>query len=109
MSNSTYGGQGSIPDLAVRYSGVPSRLSQEAIDAKSKLFSQKTLPDSVARRRTALPPGVSRENFEQAIAELRSALGQENVELNDKPLVDGWYMEHPYVFILLIVTKTRQG
>ncbi|KAK7883755.1 hypothetical protein LTR67_010917 [Exophiala xenobiotica] len=95
MSSSTYGGQGPIPDLAATYSGVPSRLSQEAIDAKSKLFSQKTLPDSVARRRTALPPGVSRANFDQAIAELRSAIGQDNVELNDKPLVDGWYMEHP--------------
>ena len=74
---------------------MPARLTQDAIDAKARLFSQKTLPDSVARRRTALPPGVSREAFDQAVADLRSALGNENVELNDKPLVDGWYMEHP--------------
>lgn len=95
MSSTTYGGKGPIPDLADRYSGVPSRLSQEAIDAKSKLFSQKTAPDSVARRRTALPPGVSKEAFQKAVAELQSTIGKENVELNDKPLVDGWYMEHP--------------
>ncbi|KIW14952.1 hypothetical protein PV08_07739 [Exophiala spinifera] len=95
MSSSTYGGKGPVPDLADRYSGVPSRLSQEAIEAKSKLFSQKTLPDSVARRRSALPPGVSKETFQKAVAELQSTIGKENVELNDKPLVDGWYMEHP--------------
>lgn len=88
-------GQGTIPSLLSRYSGVPMRLTQEAIAAKARLFSQKTLPDSVARRKTALPPGVSRENFDKAMRELKAALGDENVELNDKPLVDGWYMEHP--------------
>lgn len=42
-----------------------------------------------------MPPGVSKEAFEKAVAELRSTIGKDNVELNDKPLVDGWYMEHP--------------
>lgn len=87
--------QGSIPDLKTRYSGVPPRLAREAVDAKAKLFSQKTLPDSVPRRRIALPPGVSQETFDQAVTELKSSLGHDNVDLNDKPLVDGWYMEHP--------------
>lgn len=95
MSTSTATAKGSIPDLGDKYSGVPARLAQEAIDAKSRLYSQKTLPDSVSRRRTALPPGISQDAFEQAIAELRQSLGRENVEVNDKPLVDGWYMEHP--------------
>ncbi len=85
-----------IPTLSSNYSGVPERLSQEAIAAKARLFSQKTLPDSVTRRKTlALPPGISRESFDQAVEELKTAIGDENVELNDKPLVDGWYMEHP--------------
>lgn len=76
---------------------MPERLSQEAVDAKARLYSQKTAPDSHPRRRTALPPGISREDFKQAVTELRNALGKDNVELNDKPLVDGWYMEHPCV------------
>lgn len=96
MSTSTATINGSIPDLDKQYSGVPARLAQEAIDAKSRLYSQKTLPDSVSRRRTALPPGISRGAFDRAVTELRQSLGHENVDLNDKPLVDGWYMEHPY-------------
>ncbi|KAK4946524.1 hypothetical protein LTR10_014376 [Elasticomyces elasticus] len=95
MSTSTATINGSIPDLDKQYSGVPARLAQEAIDAKSRLYSQKTLPDSVSRRRTALPPGISRGAFDRAVTELRQSLGHENVDLNDKPLVDGWYMEHP--------------
>ena len=95
MSSSASSTLGSIPDLITKYSGVPKRLSQEAIDARTRLFSQKNVPDSVPRRRTALPPGVSSESFDQAVTELKGALGKENVELNDKPLVDGWYMEHP--------------
>ena len=86
-----------IPDLQTRYSGVPKRLSQEAVHAKARLYSQKTAPESRPRRRTALPPGVSRADFDQAVTDLRNTLGKDNVELNDKPLVDGWYMEHPWV------------
>ncbi|KIW69393.1 hypothetical protein PV04_05272 [Phialophora macrospora] len=95
MSNSAPSAGGPIPDLQTRYSGVPTRLSQEAVDAKTRLYSQKTVPDSLPRRRTALPPGLSKESFDQAVDELKGALGEGNVELNDKPLVDGWYMEHP--------------
>lgn len=96
---------GPIPDLATTYSGVPQRLAQEAVAAKQRLFSQKTLPDSVARRRAAaLPVGMSSDAFERAIGELKGALGENNVEINDKPLVDGWYMEHPYVSLRLDIT-----
>ncbi|KIW74951.1 hypothetical protein Z517_11722 [Fonsecaea pedrosoi CBS 271.37] len=95
-SASSSAGGGSIPDLTTRYSGVPRRLAQEAIDAKARLYSQKTLPDSVARRRAVvLPPDVSKETFDAAVAELKGQLGDENVQVNDGPLVDGWYMEHP--------------
>ena len=97
MSSSASSIHGSIPDLQSRYSGVPQRLLEEAVIAKAKLLSQKTVPDSVPRRRTTLPPGVSRNDFERAIGDLKNALGERNVEMNDKPLVDGWYMEHPYV------------
>jgi hypothetical protein len=33
--------------------------------------------------------------FDTAIATLVEVLGPKGVELNDKELVDGWYMEHP--------------
>lgn len=81
------------------HSGIPERLAVNAKLAKARLFSNRTLRDSVARQQEVprLPPNISRETFNRAIAELRDILGHENVELNDKPLVDGWYMEHPYV------------
>jgi hypothetical protein len=74
---------------------VPERLSQEAIAAKTRLYSNKTVNESTSRKRSALPPGVSQDQFDTAISELKKALGSQNVELNDKPLVDGWYLEHP--------------
>jgi hypothetical protein len=81
------------------HSGIPKRMEFDAKLAKARLFSNKTLPDSVARQKDVprLPPNISRESFNRAMAELREMLGDANVELNDKPLVDGWYMEHPYV------------
>jgi hypothetical protein len=91
---------GSIPKLSTVHSGVPARLSKEAAAAKEKTYGLRTLPASVPRQsQLRLPPGVTREVFDKAIAELTKHLGEEGVELNDKPLVDGWYMEHPFVSI----------
>jgi len=85
-----------IPSLSTLHSGVPDRLTQEAVDARQRLTSQKTLPRSIARRKDVpLPPDVSKEAFYTAIKELRGVIGDDNVVLNDQPLVDGWYMEHP--------------
>ena len=84
-----------IPSLSTLYSGVPDRLKQEAIAAKERLFSQKTSPASVKRTRLALPPGIDQTSYDKAIAQLRQSLGEDNVQLNDKDLVDGWYLQHP--------------
>ncbi|KAI1089491.1 vanillyl alcohol oxidase [Rostrohypoxylon terebratum] len=85
-----------IPSLKEKHSGAPSRLSQEAKDAHARLHSNRTLPTSQPRNRPVrLPPDVSLEEFETAVKDLRTEIGDENVEVNDKPLVDGWYMEHP--------------
>jgi hypothetical protein len=85
-----------IPKLDAIHSGVPARLSNEAATAKEKTYSLRTLPNSVPRQSPLrLPPGVTREVFDKAINELRKVLGDDGVQLNDKPLVDGWYMEHP--------------
>jgi hypothetical protein len=89
----------SIPRLSTIHSGVPARLSDEAAAAKEKTYSLRTLPTSVPRQsQLRLPPDVTREVFDKAIEELRRVLDKDAVELNDKPLVDGWYMEHPSVF-----------
>lgn len=89
-----------IPSLSDIYSGVPERLKQEAVAAKERLFSQKTPYESHKRAKLALPPGVDQPSYDKAITELKQALGKDNVELNDKPLVDGWYMQHPFVELL---------
>jgi hypothetical protein len=91
MSNST-----PIPKLDSVHSGVPARLSKEADAAKERLYSLRTLPNSVPRQGSLrLPPNTSREKFDTAIAALVEVLGPKGIELNDKELVDGWYMEHP--------------
>ncbi|PSN59434.1 glycolate oxidase [Corynespora cassiicola Philippines] len=84
------------PTLSEKYSGVPSRLVSIAQEAKDRLYSHKTTPESVPRRsHVRLPPNTTREAFDVAIAALEQALGEQNVVLNDNPLVDGWYLEHP--------------
>jgi hypothetical protein len=85
-----------IPKLDSVHSGVPARLSKEADAAKERLYSLRTLPKSTPRQSSLrLPPNTSREQFDTAIAALVEVLGPKGVELNDKELVDGWYMEHP--------------
>lgn len=93
----TINSESTIPRLASKYSGIPDRLSKEADEAKEKLYGNKTLPNSVERKQDSprFPPNVSREQFDSAIKELEIALGDPNVEVNNKPLIDGWYMEHP--------------
>ena len=87
----------SIPSLDHNYSGVPPRLANEAKRAKTLLYSNKTStsPEDRKLETPRLPPDVTRETFDRAIAELRESVGAQNVEINDKPLVDGWYLEHP--------------
>ncbi|KAI2604813.1 vanillyl alcohol oxidase [Hypoxylon fragiforme] len=85
-----------VPTLQERHSGTPARLGEIAAAAKSRVLENRTLPTAQPRKRSVrLPPGVSLEKFEEAVKELKGALGAENVEVNDQPLVDGWYMEHP--------------
>lgn len=94
----THGALASTPLLSDEvHSGIPKRMEEDAKVAKERLYSNKTMPESIARQREVprLPPHTSREKFNQAMTELREKLGPANVEINDKPLIDGWYMEHP--------------
>lgn len=86
-----------IPTLPSSHSGIPIRLEKEAQNSKEKAYAHKTLPDSVPRQfPVKLPPNTNQQQFDIATTELRQLLGENGVEINDKPLVDGWYMEHPY-------------
>lgn len=85
-----------IPNLASKHSGIPERLRTEAKSAKERTYALKTLQTSAPRRAPLrLPPNTSQEKFDVAVAALHKLLGENGVELNDKSLVDGWYMEHP--------------
>ncbi|TFK47732.1 FAD-linked oxidase-like protein [Heliocybe sulcata] len=85
------------PLFPATHSGIPERYVEQCKESKARIYSNKTLPPSVPRagELPVLPPDVDRDTFNKAIAELKESLGKEHVELNDKPLVDGWYMEHP--------------
>lgn len=84
------------PLLSQNYSGTPSRLIKEAAAAKARLYGNRTVPASQPRKNgVRLPPDTTRETFDKAIADLRAVIGEQNVELSDKALVDGWYLEHP--------------
>lgn len=94
----TTGALASTPLLSDEvHSGIPKRMEGDARVAKERLYSNKTMPESIPRERDVprLPPNTSREEFNKAMTELREQLGSANVEINDKPLIDGWYMEHP--------------
>jgi hypothetical protein len=85
--------------------GAPPRLKDLEQIIKKKIDDNVTVNlDGNPRREAShdlpvLPPGVSRSKFNSAIDELKKAIGAENVELNDQPLVDGWYLTQPKVSV----------
>src|SRR3569833_1460145 len=84
------------PSLNEVYSGAPERLAGTAAALRDHLFQNRTLPASQPRKSgVRLPPDTSLDRFEEAISDLQGALGLENVEVNDKDLRDGWYIELP--------------
>ncbi|KAF8577799.1 vanillyl alcohol oxidase [Ramaria rubella] len=81
-------------------SGVPSRLVEAAHEAKRRTWENSTLLEASESFETnsqlpVLPPDTTRDCFDRAILQLKTELGENHVVINDKPLVDGWYMEHP--------------
>jgi hypothetical protein len=88
--------------------GAPARLKEFEKIIKKKVEDNTTAKlDGLPRRELpddlpVLPPGVSRGKFNAAIDELKKAIGPENVELNDEPLIDGWYLEQPKVLEILL-------
>ena len=93
--------------------GAPPRLKELEALMKKKIDENVTVNlDGLPRREAAedlpvLPPGISRSKFNTAIEELKKAIGAENVELNDKPLIDGWYLNQPKVSPPLLSSDFR--
>lgn len=84
------------PLLDEVYSGAPSRLDAEAETTYSRMLANRTLEKSKTRKTgLRLPPDTTLEEFKRAISDLKNRIGAENVEVNDKPLDDGWYLDHP--------------
>ncbi|KAH7147151.1 vanillyl-alcohol oxidase [Dactylonectria estremocensis] len=86
------------PKLSDKYSGIPERLLEKATAMKRevvKLSTSEIVPRPSNVELPVIPSGYSRPRFNRAIESLRTLIGPENVELNNKPLDDGWYLEHP--------------
>jgi hypothetical protein len=70
---------------------APPRLVDYAKEVKTKIDANynKSFDGQKIREKElpVLPPNVSRQTFNTAIAELRQKIGAENVELNDKVFV----------------------
>ncbi len=80
----------SIPTLEQKHNGVPARLLHKAHRAKALIQGIATKPLRPRKRLPVIPQGIDRSRFFLAIDELSKELGNENVQVNDKPLDDGW-------------------
>lgn len=79
-----------VPVLPDAHSGIPPFLLEKARDAKKTIFDTRTKPVNERQRLPVIPQGIDRDKFFEALDELRKEIGPEHVEVNDKPLKDGW-------------------
>ena len=85
-----------VPLLSEKHSGIPENLLEKAKNAKALIYETRTKEPSARQRLPVIPQGVEKDTFIRALEDLAEKLGKENVEVNDKPLVDGWYMEREF-------------
>jgi hypothetical protein len=80
----------SVPTLEEKHNGVPARLLHKAYRAKGLIQDIATKEPRARKRLPVLPQGIEKTRFFLAIDEISRDLGNDNVEINDKPLDDGW-------------------
>ncbi|KAK3361274.1 hypothetical protein B0T24DRAFT_692222 [Lasiosphaeria ovina] len=97
-----------VPTLPGTHSGIPTFLLEKAQKAKEGIFETRTKPASERQRLPVVPQGIERDEFTKALAELQGQLGAEHVEINDKPLKDGWYMEHPNTHDMMTILDEEE-
>ncbi|KAI0437181.1 hypothetical protein F4803DRAFT_571240 [Xylaria telfairii] len=102
-NDSTY-----VPLLSEKHSGIPEWLLGKAQEAKAHALSVATKVQGPRQRGPVYPPGVEESVFDKAIDELREQLGSDHVVLNDQPLQDGWYMEHPNTHDMMYVLNEEE-
>jgi len=85
-----------VPTLPGTHSGIPTYLLDKARSAKAGVFDGRTKPVRERQRLPVVPQGIERDDFLAALADLKEQLGSEFVEMNDKSLKDGWYMERQF-------------
>jgi hypothetical protein len=79
-----------VPTLPSTHSGIPEYLLEKARQAKAGIFEGRNKPQNERQRLPVVPQGIERDDFVKALGELKDQLGAEHVEVNDKPLRDGW-------------------
>jgi len=94
-----------VPLLSEKHSGIPENLLEKAKRAKALIYDIRTKDTSTRQRLPVVPQGIEKDAFIQALEELAQQLGKANVEVNDKLLVDGWYMEREYLTFLYTFEK----
>ncbi|KAJ2987802.1 hypothetical protein NUW58_g4311 [Xylaria curta] len=97
-----------VPLLSEKHSGIPEYLLEKAQHAKAHVLSVTTKIPSTRQRAPVYPPGVEESVFNKAIDDLREQLGSAQVVLNDQPLEDGWYMEHPNTHDMMYVLDEEE-
>ncbi|AEO67281.1 uncharacterized protein THITE_2043743 [Thermothielavioides terrestris NRRL 8126] len=97
-----------VPTLPGTHSGIPPFLLEKARRAKAGIFEGRTKPQKERQRLPVVPQGIERDDFLKALAELKELLGDGNVEINDKPLRDGWYMEHPNTHDMMTILDEEE-
>lgn len=97
------------PTLNSIHSGIPGRLSDKAEHAKSLIYNGKTAPDTAPLvRGLPVPQGISKKAFLAAMDELKASLSPENVQINDKEITSGWYMEHPNTHDMMPILDSEE-
>jgi len=96
-----------VPTLPGTHSGIPTYLLDKARSAKVGVFDGRTKPVRERQRLPVVPQGIERDEFLAALADLKEQLGSEFVEVNDKPLKDGWYMERQFPRLRSFDPQTR--
>lgn len=82
--------QSEVPLVSEKHSGIPASLLDKARGIKKEWFAVRTKPLNDRKRLPVIPQGIEEAKFFEALDELRGDIGLDNVELNDKPLRDGW-------------------
>ncbi|KAI1344139.1 hypothetical protein F5Y15DRAFT_410990 [Xylariaceae sp. FL0016] len=97
-----------IPLLSEKHSGIPEYLHEKAQEIKAEILNRRTKTAGPRKRGTVVPQGIDESAFVSALNELREQLGSEHVDINDKPLDDGWYMEHPNTHDMMYVIDDEE-